>query len=98
MPKDSRFLFSVTYNGSTLGFWISYKEGFIYVNKSYQGNKFKFAITKEDHDINFVMYSKLNEFSLFKEFVKYFKNGYALFSDHEVKSKAFEMLQYMNIR
>lgn len=98
MPQDSRFLFSVTYNGSTLGFWISYKEGFIYVNKSYQGNKFKFAITKEDHDINFVMYSKLNEFSLFKEFVKYFKNGYALFSDHEVKSKAFEMLQYMNIR
>lgn len=98
MPQDARFLFSVTFKGQTLGFWISYKEGFIFVNKSYMGNKYRFAITKEDHDVNFVMYNRLNEFSLFKEFVKYFKNGYALFNGQEVKNQAFEILEYMNVR
>ena len=98
-PKGSNFLFSVKYRNKETGIWISYQEGICYCCDSVQtSSKFRFTITKDDHDINYIMYDRLNNFLMFKEFVKYYRLGYVRFKDIEVKNEIFEILQYMNVK
>lgn len=98
-PKDIKFLFSVKYRGNEIGIWISYKEGICYVSDKIQtSSKNRFSITKDDHDINLVMYNSLSNFLLFREFVKYFRLGMARFKSNKVKVITYDILQYMNIR
>lgn len=98
-PKNSKFLFSIKFRGKESGIWISYDEGLCYVCDSIQpSSKFRFTVTKDDHDVNYIMYDKLGKFMMFQEFVKYYRLGYVRFKDVSAKSEIFEILQFMNIR
>lgn len=97
-PKDLNFVFSIMYKNKELGIWLSYKEGICFVSKSFQpSSKNRYVLTKEDHDINFIMYDKLNNFLMFKEYIKYYRLGLVRFESIEIKSLMFDIMQFMNI-
>ena len=98
-PKNCNFLFSVLYKGKEIGFHISYDEGLWYCNNEIvQNSKRRFTITKDDHDINLIMYNSLNKFPLFNDFVKYYRMGLVRFKNIEIKSNVYDIMQYMNIK
>lgn len=98
-PKDSQFVFSVTFNGTEIGFHLSYDEGLWFVNNEVDKNsKRRYAITKEDHDINLVMYNNLNNFTLFKEFVRFYREGYVRFKNINIKTSVYDIMAYMNVK
>ena len=98
-PKDLFFLLSVIYKNEELGFWISFKEGLCYVNKSVQKNsQARFTITKEDHNINLVMAEKLSNFNFFNEFLRYYRLGQIRISDIDTKITLYEIMDYMGIK
>lgn len=98
-PKNCNFLFSVTYKGNEIGFHISYDEGLWYCNNEVvQTSKRRFTITKDDHDINLIMYNSLSSFPLFNDFVKYYRMGFVRFKNIETKQRVYDILQYMNVK
>ncbi len=98
-PKDLFFLFSIIYKSEELAFWISFKEGLCYVNKSVQKNsQARFTITKEDHDINLVMCEKLSSFNFFNEFLRYYRLGQIRICDVATKITLYEIMDYMGIK
>ena len=98
-PKDLFFLFSVIYNNEELAFWISFKEGLCYVNKSVQKNsQARFTITKDDHNINLVMCEKLSNFNFFNEFLRYYRLGQIRISDIDTKITLYEIMNYLGIK
>lgn len=99
MPEKSRFLFSIKYKGFEVAIWISFKEGICYVcNNLQKSSRNRFSITKDDHDINYIMYNSLSNFPMFKEFIRYYQLGFVRFKNQEVKNRIFEIMQYMNIK
>lgn len=98
-PKDLTFAFSIKFNNTELGYWISFKDSVFYVSKDIQPtSKHRYTLTKDDHDIDFVMYDKLSAFPMFKEFIRYFRYGYVRFKDIEIKSVCYSTMKYMNVR
>lgn len=98
-PKGSLFLFSFIYNNDELAIWVSYEEGLCYVNKEVQKNsKFRFSLTKEDHDVNLMMIQKVNDFYLFQEFLRYFRIGKVRFKDIDIKITTYDCMKLLGIR
>ena len=97
-PKDCKFKFSVIYNGIKLGFWISFKEGIVYVTDKVEDNRMCFVLQKDDHTPNLLMRDKLNEFFAFKEVIRYFRLGIVRFRNQKVKITFYDILQFMNIK
>lgn len=98
-PSDSQFCFSVKFRGIELGYWISFKENIFYVCKDIQENsRYRYAISKDDHDLNFTMVDKLSQFSLFKEYAKFYRYSMVKFKDTECKSVCYETMKYLGIR
>lgn len=98
-PKNCSFLFSVKFKGKEIGFHISYDEGLWYCNNEFiQTSKRRFSITKDDHDINLIMYNSLSSFPLFNDFVKYYRMGFVRFKNIEIKQSVYDILQYMNVK
>lgn len=98
-PSKSKFIFSIKFKGQEVGIWISYKEGLTYVCDSIeQTSKYRFTITKDDHELNYIMYTNLSEFIMFKQFVNYYKMGLARFKNVQIKQFMFEIMQYMSVR
>lgn len=98
-PNDLIFCFSVKYKESELGYWLSFKEGIFYVCKDVQPNsKHRFTVTKDDHDINYTMYNSLTQFTMFKEYIRYYRYGYVRYKDIESKHIAYDVMKFMNIR
>ena len=97
-PKNIEFLFSIMFKGREIGIWINYKEGFCYVCKDIQpSSKQRFVLTKEDMDFNYIMYNKLRNFFLFREFGNYFKHGLVYFESMDLKLHTFKIMDYMNL-
>ena len=82
-----------------MAFWISFKEGLCYVNKSVQKNSTaRFTITKEDHNINLVMCEKLSNFNFFNEFLRYYRLGQIRICDVATKITLYEIMNYLGIK
>ena len=98
-PSDAQFCFSVKFRGVELGYWICFEDNIFYVCKDVQSNsRYRYAITKDDHDINYTMVNNLTQFSLFKEYVKFYKYSMVKFKDQECKQMCYETMKYLGIR
>ena len=98
-PKDAVFAFTTIYKGVELGYWLSFTDDIFYVTKEIQPNsQHRYSITKEDHDINYTMVNSMNNFIMFKEFVRYFRYSMVRFKDIEVKYNCYDTMKFLNIR
>ena len=97
-PDDCKFIFSIYYMNQEVGFWLSKKDGIIYVDNKIVNTRFRFTLTKNDHKINYVMYNSLSTFPSFKEVVKYYQYGMLWFKNQQVKNHVYEIFNYMNVK
>lgn len=92
--KNCDFQCSIDYKGHTLGFWLDYKNGNMYVNKQYDPYSYNhYSLTKDDHSINTFLIKNLNN-TYIKNIVWLFRAGCMFFEDVQIKALCYEMLSY----
>lgn len=97
--KESRFVFSIVYNGMTMGIWVDKELGLMYLSNDHDpSTKFKFALQTDDLNEN-VMYMKTwkNNYYL-KKMVSAFSNGYLRFDNQVLRTVGYEMFKKMNVQ
>lgn len=93
--SKAEFMLGTKYNGKMYGFWVDYKEGFIYANEQYDPSSYNlYAITKNDHEPNLLLIKSLASCKPIQRIVYAFQNGLLQFSNMQVKNQFYEFIQY----
>lgn len=92
--KNCEFQCAIDYKGKTLGFWLDFKNGNMYVNRQFDPYSYNhYSLTKDDHTLNTFLVKNLNN-TYIKNIVWLFRAGSMYFEDIQVKALCFEMLSY----
>lgn len=98
-PKDSYFMFSIKFDGSEKGVYISAKEGIVYCSKNFMtSSKNRFSLQKDDHDINYIMYNKMINSMYFQEVLRYYRLGLMRFDSIETKTFFYDVFTLLGIK
>lgn len=93
--KDAEFMLGMKYNGTMYGFWISYENNLIYVNRQYDPYAYSlYTLTKDDHETNTLLIKTLNDNKRVKLIVTAFQNALLRFEDMQVKNQFYEFIGY----
>jgi hypothetical protein len=93
---ESRFEFSVIYNGHVYGFWNDYKKGLIFVSDDIDPySKLQFALTDEEHKPNLMLVKNANKSHLLKGFITGYENGYMRFESMTIKNQCIEIFRLL---
>lgn len=89
---NSRFRFSVVYQGETVGFWTDMNEGLMYASRDIDPtNKCKYCLTRDDHAPNLYLIKNINNTHM-HDIVFMFDNGLLRFEDSQIKSICYDIL------
>lgn len=94
----SKFSFSFVYKGITLGVWIDYDNGKMYVSDDYINNGLCFATTTEDHQPNTMLYSIAKKYFCWNSFIQNFKLGNVYFENTKIKNISKDVLKNIILR
>ena len=94
----AKFSFSFIYKGNTLGIWIDYDNGKMYVSNDYIDNGLCFATTTEDHSPNTMLYSIAKKYNCWNSFIQNFKLGNVYFENVKIKNISKEVLKNIILR
>lgn len=93
--KDAEFMLGMKYNGTMYGFWVSYDNNLIYVNRQYDPYAYSlYTLTKEDHEANTLLIKTLNDNKRVKLIVTAFQNALLRFEDMQVKNQFYEFIGF----
>jgi hypothetical protein len=97
--KESKFQFSVVYNGMTLGIWVDTNLGLMYLSQDYDpSTKLIFAMTTDDLDENtLLMTTWKNNYYLMK-MVSAFKKGFLRFDNQVLRNVGYELFKKMHVQ
>lgn len=95
---SSKFSFSFVYKGITLGVWIDYDNGKMYVSNDYLNNGLMFATTTEDHKPNTMLYSIARKYFCWNSFIQNFKLGNVYFENSKIKNISKDVLKNIILR
>ena len=95
---NSKFSFSFIYKGNTLGIWIDYDNGKMYISNDYLDNGLCFATTTEDHSPNTMLYSIAKKYNCWNTFIQNFKLGNVYFENMKIKNISKEVLKNIILR
>lgn len=95
---SSKFSFSFVYKGITLGVWIDYDNGKMYVSNDYLNNGLMFATTTEDHKPNTMLYSIAKKYFCWNSFIQNFKLGNVYFENSKIKNISKDVLKNIILR
>lgn len=100
-PKDpnARFYFSFNYMEHTLGVWVNFKEGLMYVSKQVDPSyPLVYSITMKDHRPNTLFLKNKNKNGHFKTFIDAYKSGCVRFESINIKNITYEVIKMsMNV-
>lgn len=96
--KESKFQFSVVYNGMTIGAWYDRNMGIMYLSHDNDPNsKRKYALTTDDlNETTQLMNNWRNNFDLYK-MVSLFKSGHLRFDNQVLRNISYEIFNKMRI-
>jgi hypothetical protein len=96
---NSRFEFSIIYNGNTYGFWTDYKAGLCYVSNDHDPScALQFAITDDEHKPNLMLISSARKSHLLSGAIKAYEGGWLRFEDMQIKNQTIEMFGMLGAR
>lgn len=96
---ESKYQFSITYNGMTFGIWTDVDAGLMFMSTDHDpSTKFNYALTTSDLKENTMLLSswKNKNFHLTK-LVSAFKKGFLRFDNQVVRNVGYEIFKKMNI-
>lgn len=97
--SNSKFSFSVTYKGMTMGVWVDVNEGVMFLSHDTDpSTKLNFAMTSEDLTENNMLMSNWKSNYYLKKLVSAFTNGYLRFDNQVIRNISYELFKKMNIQ
>lgn len=97
--KDSKFVFSVVYNGMIMGVWVDVDRGLLFLSNEHDpSTRNVFALTTDDFkENNIYMKGWKNNYYL-RKLVASFMNGYLRFDNQVLRNVGYEMFKKMNVQ
>ena len=95
---QSKFSFAFIYKDKTLGVWIDYNNGKMYVSKDIINNGLIFATTNEDHNTNTLLYSIAKKYNCWNSFIENYKLGNVYFESNKIKNICKDVIKNLIIR
>jgi hypothetical protein len=97
--KESKFQFTVVYNGMSIGVWVDVQRGIMYLaNEHDPYTKLSFALTKDDASENTMLTQGWKQNYYLKKMVSAFLKGYLRFDNQVLRGIGYEMFQKMHIQ
>lgn len=97
--KSSTYLFGCTFRGQEVGFWIDYKEGYIYACSSVDKTRPPFfSLDTNDHTTQTILYSKKGDGFYFPQIINAYSNGFLKFENPYLKGVVISILHNFSIR
>lgn len=97
--KESRFQFSVVYNGMTIGAWVDTEKGILYLSNEYDPTSKKtYALTTDDLDENTLLMNNWKNNYYLGKMVNAFLNGYLRFDNQVLRNVGYEMFKKMRVQ
>lgn len=97
--KESRFQFSVVYNGMTIGAWVDTEKGILYLSNDYDPTSKKtYALTTADLDENTLLMNNWKNNYYLGKMVNAFLNGYLRFDNQVLRNVGYEMFKKMRVQ
>ena len=97
--KNSRFQFSIIYNGMTMGVWVDVDEGVMYLSQDHDPSTKKvFALTKDDHVEDSLLMTNWKQNYYLGKMVNAFLNGYLRFDNQVMRNVGYEMFKKMRVQ
>lgn len=93
--KDSMFVFSITYMGTTYGIWVSHSDGYMFVSNHYSQNEKhrNFVLSTEDHRPNRLLIDNFKKLTPFRRLKLAFQQGYLMFENVAIRNGFYEILK-----
>ena len=92
---EAEFMMAIKYQGQTHGYWVDYKEGYIYVNNQFDPSSYSiYALTKADHEPNMLLIKSLAQCKPLEKVIYCFNNGLLKFHDQQIKATFFDYIAY----
>lgn len=96
---NSRFEFTIFYNGNSYGFWTDYKAGLCFVSNDYDpSSNLQFAITDSEHKPNMMLIKSASRSHLLSGAVRAYQGGWLRFEDMQIKNQTIEMFQMLGAK
>lgn len=97
--KQSKYVFSLIYQGMTIGIWVDTDLGLMYWSHDHDpSSKHVFALTTDDLKENTMLFTSWNKNYYLHKMVKAFKNGYLRFDNQVLRNTGYEIFKKMHIR
>jgi len=97
--KESKFQFSIVYNGMIMGIWVDVDETLMFLSNDYDpSTKSKFALTTDDLNENTLLMTNWNQHYYLKKFAIAFKNGCLRFENQVLRNIGYEVFKRMGVR
>ncbi|UMO75893.1 ATPase [Bacillus phage vB_BsuP-Goe23] len=97
--KDSKFVFSIVYNGFTLGVWVDVNQGLMYVDTAHDpSTKNVYSLTTDDLNENMMLITNYKNNYHLRKLASAFMNGYLRFDNQVIRNIAYELFRKMRIQ
>ena len=97
--KESKYQFSVVYNGMTIGVWVDTEKGLLYLSNDYDPDSKKvFALSTDDLDENVLLMNNWKNNYYLGKMVSAFLNGYLRFDNQVLRNVGYEMFKKMRVQ
>lgn len=95
---NAKFSFSFIYKGLTLGVWIDYDNGKMYISNDFINNGLCFATTTEDQKPNTMLYSLAKKYFCWNSFIQNYKLGNVYFENMKIKNISKDVIKNIILR
>lgn len=92
---DSKYVMGIHFNSVWYGFWVSEKQGLMYVDTTVDHtSRRNYSIQKADHKPNIILLDSIRRQGPVKSMVKCFQNSDIRFKDHRCKDAFMQMIKH----
>lgn len=96
---NSKYYFTIQYEGNSFGVWIDYSIGLLYVSEKVDPYCLKvYALTQKDHKPNTLLIRSANRSPFLKTFIDCYKEGSVRFESMKVKNICYDMIKLLIVR
>ena len=97
--KNSKFQFSVIYQGMTIGVWVDKERHLMYMSNDHDPKtNYRFALTPNDHNIGNTLLTTHRDNYFLKKLVSAYKQGLLRFDNQVLRNVGYDIFRKMNIR
>ena len=97
--KESKYQFSIVYNGMTIGIWVDTEKGLLYLSNDYDPDSKKvIALSTDDLEENVLLMNNWKNNYYLGKTVNAFLNGYLRFDNQVLRNVGYDMFKKMRVQ